>query len=230
MPKLKPAKDASGKPYYEEDKYGLHITEDFVNATGKDAPTYVKGITDVLDEFKVDPKDAREKVKTVDLQRLSGLVYAQYSGGINQITASEARYKNRETLLKTYEGDVKSGYHPKGTTADDILAHETGHALERLLGDRALAKLGKTDFATMWDYGFKDKATRDLVSQACKNIKKTPFGDGKHVSRLKYDLSRYATKNASETYAEAIADYRRNGKKANPLSIEIVRLTKEWLR
>ena len=70
---------------------------------------------------------------------------------------------------------------------------------------------------------------KKIVSQACKNIKKTPYGKGKRNADLIGSVSRYANENASEAMAEAFADVYDNGENANPLSFEIKRLTKEQL-
>lgn len=66
---------------------------------------------------------------------------------------------------------------------------------------------------------------KKIVSQAVKNVKKTPFGkDENGKAKKKTDLiksiSSYATESNSETMAEAFADVYANGTEANPLSIE----------
>ena len=64
-----------------------------------------------------------------------------------------------------------------------------------------------------------------IVGQACKNIKKTAYGKGKTNDWLKEQISRYAKDSPSETMAEAFNDAYVNGANANPLSLEIQKLT-----
>ena len=71
---------------------------------------------------------------------------------------------------------------------------------------------------------------QNIVSQACKNIKKTPYGKGKKKAELIESISRYASSDASETLAEAFADLYANKSKANPLSQEIYKLTVERMK
>ena len=68
-----------------------------------------------------------------------------------------------------------------------------------------------------------------IVSQACKNVKKTASGKGKQNAELISSISKYAQSNPSETMAEAFADVYANGNNAKPLSKEIKRLTIEIL-
>lgn len=79
-----------------------------------------------------------------------------------------------------------------------------------------------------YDYDFqrimawnKCEEAKTIVLQACKNIKKTPFGKGKTNVQLIQSISRYASENASETIAESFADVYAKGVNASPLSIEI---------
>ena len=75
-----------------------------------------------------------------------------------------------------------------------------------------------------WDNGTMSSA---LVSQALKNVKKTKYGKGKKNADLMRALSGYGATQKQECFAEAFADVASNGEKANPLSIEIMRLALE---
>ena len=66
-----------------------------------------------------------------------------------------------------------------------------------------------------------------IVSQACKNIKKTPDGKGKINADLLKTISRYGSSNASEAMAESFADVFCNGDEASAMSKEVVKLTTE---
>lgn len=41
-----------------------------------------------------------------------------------------------KTIEKTYANDVKNGFHPKGTTAADVVAHEYGHVAHNLISQK----------------------------------------------------------------------------------------------
>ena len=69
-----------------------------------------------------------------------------------------------------------------------------------------------------------------IVSQAIKNVKATPYGKRKKKADLIKSVSGYASTTESEALAEAFADVFANGTNANPLSIEIKRLTIEQMK
>lgn len=162
--------------------------------------------------------------------------YASYTRGSGNIHLNTYYYDgNYEKMAKSYENDVNGGWHPKGTDWRSIIAHETGHAIEDRIGNAYLDQLyvekrGNVSFDMHFKYAFGAKGTHDIVNRAVKNVKKSGVY-GKNVSsyQIKYKLSEYATKNQSETFAEAIADYSKNGSRSNPLTLEIIKLTKEKL-
>ena len=105
-----------------------------------------------------------------------------------------------------------------------IGAHESAHAVEWLM----ILKNNSYKFDIQrYEAWSKCTEAKKIVSQACKNIKKTEYGKGKKNVTLISAISRYAQDSASETMAEAFADVYANGKGANPLSLEIKRLTLE---
>lgn len=112
----------------------------------------------------------------------------------------------------------------KNTSPESIGVHEMTHALEWQLCKQ------NPSFSFDWQriIAFNDcKEAKNIVSEACKNIKKTEYGKGKVNASLIKSISEYATQNPSETMAEAFADCYANGDKANPLSQEIRKLTVE---
>lgn len=68
---------------------------------------------------------------------------------------------------------------------------------------------------------------KSIVNEAIKNIKKTEYGKGKKKADLIKGISQYALDSDSETLAEAFQDVYANGKEANPLSLEIKKITKQ---
>lgn len=123
-------------------------------------------------------------------------------------------------LCKKYDG----GFWVRNVSPASIGYHESAHAFEEIL----------IYANNSYQYGWQRiKAWNDcteakvIVSEACKNIKKTLFGKGKKNDELKGTISRYAKDTASETMAEAYADVFVNGSNASPLSLEIVKLAIE---
>ena len=122
-----------------------------------------------------------------------------------------------------------SGWWVKNASPKSIGSHETAHGIEWLLielnetdyGD-GLSIISRYNRREAWS---KCTEAKKIVSEACKNIKKTPYGKDKIFRELKQAISEYANTNPSETLAEAFADVTANGDNANPLSLEIKRLT-----
>ena len=133
-------------------------------------------------------------------------------------------FSNTNELRQTYIEDVAAGFHPKGTNFNDIAVHEAGHYL-----DRKLTAAMENDLR-IWE-----RASTPIVKQALDNLKAN--GDKRTYFQIQNSLSGYGSrfyKNRSqnsfvETYAEAIADYGKNKGNANPLSREIVRITREYI-
>lgn len=177
--------------------------------------------------------NAVDKIVTkIDGSTRESNVYASYSRGTGNIHVNRWYYDGEyQRIAKSYDKDVQAGFHPKGTNWKAIIAHETGHAIEDRIGDAYTSKLSpNTSFDTAFKYKFMGKGTADIVNRAVKNVKKSGvYGKGTSAYQIKSKLSGYSLKNQSETFAEAIADYSQNGKNSNPLTLEIIKLTKEAL-
>lgn len=128
-----------------------------------------------------------------------------------------------DTLKEIIKNYTESGYFPKNTSLESFGAHETGHAVEWLIIEN---RPYDYDFQRNLDWNSCQTA-KEIVSQACRNVKKTEYGKGKRNIDLIAAISGYAKKTRSETVAESFADVCANGKNANPLSIEIKRQAME---
>ena len=116
-----------------------------------------------------------------------------------------------------------NGWWVKNSSPASIGVHETGHAVESLI-------ISKCRYDYDWERIMawnKAEISKKIVSQALKNIKKTPYGKGKLNRDLMMAVSRYGATSKQEVFAEAFADCFANGENANPLSIEIRRLALE---
>jgi hypothetical protein len=181
-------------------------------------------------------RDALAGLETV-LNKVPGLkgslktVTTSQSGvmscGGEKVTFNPTYFKTSEKIQKSCADMSASRYWVKNASPASIGAHECAHAVEWMMIHK------NPDYQYEWqriDVWNKCTEAKKLVSQACKNVKKTPFGKGKRNVELISTISRYAHETASETMAEAFADVYANGKDASPLSVEIERLTLETIK
>lgn len=145
-----------------------------------------------------------------------------------KITFNPHYFSNNTKLVEDCKKMSERRFWVKNASPESIGAHESAHAIEWMM-------IQKNSGAYQYDWQRieawnKCAEAKKLVSQACKNVKKTPYGKGKKNAELIGGISRYGQETASETMAEAFADVYANGENANPLSIEIKRLTAETVK
>ena len=143
------------------------------------------------------------------------------------ITFNPYHFATSKRIQKACADMSASRYWVKNASPASIGVHETAHAVEWMLLRKNTAYQYDWQRIDAWN---KCTEAKKIVSQACKNVKKTPFGKGKRNVELISTISRYAHDTASETMAEAFADVYANGKDASPLSLEIERLTLETIK
>lgn len=140
----------------------------------------------------------------------------------DKITFNPVFFSDKTKLADACQQYGNSGWWVKGVTPESIGVHESAHGVEWVL-----CKLNPSysyDWEMVMAYN-KCTEAQKIVGQACKNIKKTAYGKGKSNDWLKGQISQYAKDNPSETMAEAFNDVYVNGANANPLSLEIQKLT-----
>jgi len=127
--------------------------------------------------------------------------------------------RNLDDVIKK---NTDNNWWPKNTSVNGILSHEMGHFLMGWLTSNNPEYPNSWDKAEAWNKGTE---ARKIVSQACRNVKKTQYGKGKKNEELKKGISDQAfDRGDSECFAEAFADCACNGDNASPLSIEIRKL------
>lgn len=187
-----------------------------------------------MEELRARHPEAFEGLSEIGFENLPAGAYAQHSftperPKESRITFNRAEYSDIRALTKAYRHDIKVGLHPAGGW-ESIGAHEMGHRLDlahwlnmsgHSLSDTTPLSLSNAA-ALLQDWRGCVSADA-LVDKASVNLKliRTDAVKG---------LSLYATQNAHETIAEAVADYMANGGKANPISDEIIKLLEEGLR
>lgn len=210
--------DYSTLDKYLQSHYDISVDKsvhDLDFGTVKDA---LAGCESVFKRFKKLP----EYIKTIQTKK-GGIM----SCGGETINFNPTYFADANKLAKTCEEQAAKKWWVKNSTIASIGAHECGHGVEWMMLQR------NPDYEYDWqriDAWNKCTEAKGVVSQACKNIKKTPYGKGKRNVDLIGSISRYANDNASEAMAEAFADVFCNGDNANPLSLEIMKLTEEKVK
>lgn len=178
----------------------------------------IAGIESVLDKVPILSKIIK-RVKTSK----SGVMSC--SG--ENITFNPYYFEKSEKIQKACVDMAAQRWWVKNASPASIGAHECAHVVEWIMLQQNPSYQYGWQRVDAWN---KCTEAKRLVSQACKNIKKTEYGKGKRNADLISSISRYAQETASETMAEAFADIYANGVNANPLSLEIERLTMEALK
>lgn len=126
-----------------------------------------------------------------------------------QVQVNPKRYNNWSKIFESYESDVASGWHPKGTTAESIIIHELGHAVDGLLAEQKI--LG--GFTSSGEYRLASSSLKQTIMNRAAKIDPDIADDMDFDRRFKANLavrhhvSRYATKNGKEWFAECFAEY-----------------------
>ena len=125
------------------------------------------------------------------------------SGRVSRkIVLNRLEYSNMDLLEKKYAAGVKSGQFPKGTTVENILDHEFGHALAddmslKIKGINLDEKLFEAEEWKSIKIGGK-VFSKICVEDAAKKGKMS-------VKKLQGSISKYAKEEYSETFAEAFS-------------------------
>ena len=129
-----------------------------------------------------------------------------------QVEVNPKRYNNWTKIFRSYEDDVISGWHPKGTTAESIITHELGHAVDALLARQGV--LG--GYTLSGEYRMASSSLKQtIMNRVAKKYPDSLPGQTMYLHSGKEGvkhaisdgLSRYATKNPQEWFAESFAEY-----------------------
>lgn len=123
-------------------------------------------------------------------------------------------YNNWSNVMAQYERDVISNWHPTGTTAEAIVTHEIGHAVDGLLA--RLDVLGGVTSSGEYRYASSSLKTT-IMKRAAKldpaidtDMNYTPpwwSNEKKGYRAVNNHVSEYATENNQEWFAECFAEY-----------------------
>ena len=174
-----------------------------VNLSGVDLES-AKAIAEAYEEVFTKYPFLSGNIDAVSAQDLGSRTYAEcYTRAGGKINVNRKFFKNAHLLSKSYEGDLKSGFHPAGTDWKSIVTHELGHAL-----DGYLSNLGIAGKKNSWMTKDVSALLRPKVMKAC----------GLKVADAGREVSYYATKNNREWFAECFAEAIKSG---NPRKVAI---------
>lgn len=200
---------------YMHEKYNAEIYEDVTKLDFDTVKQSLIGIESVIAEYP-------EVGKIIETVKTSNFGVMSCTG--STITFNPAYYYNGNDLLDKCQAASQMGTWINNCSPRTIGAHEAGHGVEWLLIQNN----------PYYDYDFQKNVAWNtcseaklIVKEAINNLKKTPYGKGKKKTDLIGAISKYALESDSETLAEAFHDVYANGEKANPLSIEIKKITEE---
>lgn len=132
-----------------------------------------------------------------------------YISRFGKVQVNPKRYNNWASLVAQYESDVKSGWHPYGTTAESIVTHEIGHAIDGLLARSGI--LG--GYTSSGEFRYASSSLKTTIMKRAAKL--DPDLEGlmamdkywKGSEAVGTYVSRYATKDAQEWFAECFAEY-----------------------
>lgn len=136
------------------------------------------------------------KFGAVTSKNLGSSTYAQCwlrSDGRVDVNNANGFYSNWSNVVKSYERDILSNWHPFGTTAESVVTHEVGHAIDGYLANSGI--LG--GYNTAGEYRYASSLLRSKVMKQC----------GLTVKDSASAVSRYGSTNPQEWFAEAFAEY-----------------------
>lgn len=125
------------------------------------------------------------------------------NGGKVQVNPN--RYNSWQSLVRSYERDVNINWHPKGTTAESIVTHEIGHAIDGLLAREKV--LG--GITSSGEYRYASSSLKTTIMKRAAKIDTDVEGAMAFSNKwgVEANVSRYASKNAQEWFAECFAEY-----------------------
>lgn len=126
-----------------------------------------------------------------------------------KVQVNPKKYSNWRELVRHYEEDISSNWHPEGTTAESIVVHEIGHAIDGLLAREGI--LG--GLTSSGEYRYASSSLKNTIMKRAAKLDKDIADEMEIDKWLKdnatvlHNVSEYATKNNREWFAECFAEY-----------------------
>ena len=182
-----------------------------VDLTGCDidsAKSIASAYQQVFDKFpnlkgRIDAPDA----KPVGMNKNTYAWCYTRTGGKVQVNPDV--YNNWQKVVDSYNRDVLNGFHPKGTTAESIVTHEVGHAIDGLLARGGV--LG--GYTKSGEFRYASSSMKTTIMNRAAKIDENIYASleldrmYKGSYTVSQYVSEYATKNPREWFAECFAEY-----------------------
>lgn len=182
---------------FKKVSYGTKIDIDTINNINKQIATIQAKYPEL--------KGAVGELKTTASKRAYAFIETHMDGSMKLAVSTMKYGRGMKSLEDSYKRDLEAGFHPKGTTAKDIITHEYGHVYagvqtKRKFGVAASKTLDHSDgFSFILERKNKNWET-SIRNTAAKEL-------GISASEFAGRISRYAKTNAAETFAEAFAEF-----------------------
>lgn len=151
-------------------------------------------------------KGAVTELKTWSKANAYAAIETGADGSMNFLIGTKLYGNGLESVKRQYDSDVKSGFHPEGTTAGSIVYHEFGHVLANISAKKSLGVSANgriaanyTDRSNFISNRRNNTTERQWVADAAKST-------GTSARQLQANISRYGQKNAGEAFAEAFSE------------------------
>lgn len=191
--------------------YDTEYVQSMADLTGVDLESAKSIVASYQQIFEKFPK-LKGKFDAPDAQPvgMDSSTYAWcYIRNGGKVQVNPKQYSSWQSVVHSYENDVRSNWHPTGTTAESIVTHEIGHAIDGLLAKEKI--LGGVTASGEYRYASSSLKTTIMKRAA----KLDPYLAGlmamdkawKESRAVAEYVSRYATKNSQEWFAECFAEY-----------------------
>lgn len=185
---------------FEKASYGSKLDLDTVNHINKQ-------VADIQAKYP-ELKGAVQEVKTSSSDKMYACIETDRTGRMTLKVSSKLYGNGLDVLERQYKADCDVGFHPKGTSAKDIVWHEYGHVYAGVQSKKAVG-VGSKETISPFDGG---KSVDFIMNRRSgtyeKGIANTASKSlGKSVGTMQKNISRYAQKNVQELFAEAFAEF-----------------------
>lgn len=143
----------------------------------------------------------RGKIGGVTATDLGDSTYARnfiYGNKRVEVNSKPWAFGNFKNVMRQYEDDVRTHWHPYGTTAESVVIHELGHALDGLLTDWRIMGAG-SHYSPSGKFSFHETS---YYLRA-----KVAMSTGVKLNNMDAWVSSYAGTNNKEWFAECFAEY-----------------------
>lgn len=169
-----------------------------------------RNITEIQAKYP-EVKGAVSTLKTTAQKGVYAFVKTHGSGEMELNVSTKVYSKGVDAVEKLYKHGVDSGFAPAGTKADSVIWHEYGHILGAIStkqkhGLGPSETISRNDYNAMVDFMTDKKGGVMETEWITKAAQSLGMGDWSGQQQMKASISKYATYNNKEAFAEAFAE------------------------